>query len=196
MSNLDYKVDITIKNNRIYQRIIDMGFGSIRQFCINYELSAERIGSLVRMWSSPFIRGANGSQWSATVLRLCEIFNCEPEDLITEEQSKIVKNKKIELYANQQQLMNALGCNEKYKSLEYIDDEIEAEQLSKKLLSQLDTLSPREIKVIRMKFGINNSKEQTYDEIGKYFDISRERVRKIEQKSLRKLRHPGRTDKL
>ena len=60
----------------------------------------------------------------------------------------------------------------------------------------LDSLTPREAKVLRMRFGIEMSTDQTLDEVGKQFDVTRERIRQIEAKALRKLRHPSRSDKL
>ena len=60
----------------------------------------------------------------------------------------------------------------------------------------LDTLTPREAKVLRMRFGIEMNTDHTLEEVGKQFDVTRERIRQIEAKALRKLRHPSRSDKL
>jgi len=60
----------------------------------------------------------------------------------------------------------------------------------------LDSLTPREAKVLRMRFGIEMSSDHTLEEVGKQFDVTRERIRQIEAKALRKLRHPSRSDKL
>ena len=60
----------------------------------------------------------------------------------------------------------------------------------------LDSLTPREAKVLRMRFGIEMNTDHTLEEVGKQFDVTRERIRQIEAKALRKLRHPSRSDKL
>lgn len=60
----------------------------------------------------------------------------------------------------------------------------------------LQTLSPREAKVLMMRFGIRMNTDHTLEEVGKQFDVTRERIRQIEAKALKKLRHPTRTDKL
>ncbi|MBL8428456.1 MAG: RNA polymerase sigma factor RpoD [Dechloromonas sp.] len=60
----------------------------------------------------------------------------------------------------------------------------------------LDTLTTREAKVLRMRFGIEMNTDHTLEEVGKQFDVTRERIRQIEAKALRKLRHPTRSDKL
>ena len=60
----------------------------------------------------------------------------------------------------------------------------------------LDSLTPREAKVLRMRFGIEMASDHTLEEVGKQFDVTRERIRQIEAKALRKLKHPSRSDKL
>lgn len=60
----------------------------------------------------------------------------------------------------------------------------------------LSTLTPREAKVLRMRFGIDMNTDHTLEEVGKQFDVTRERIRQIEAKALRKLRHPSRAEKL
>jgi RNA polymerase primary sigma factor len=60
----------------------------------------------------------------------------------------------------------------------------------------LDTLTQREAKVLRMRFGIEMNTDHTLEEVGKQFDVTRERIRQIEAKALRKLRHPSRSEKL
>ena len=60
----------------------------------------------------------------------------------------------------------------------------------------LDSLTPREAKVLRMRFGIEMTTDHTLEEVGKQFDVTRERIRQIEAKALRKLRHPSRSEKL
>ena len=58
------------------------------------------------------------------------------------------------------------------------------------------TLTPREEQVLRMRFGLTDGKPHTLEEVGKEFDVTRERIRQIESKALRKLRHPSRSKKL
>ncbi len=60
----------------------------------------------------------------------------------------------------------------------------------------LNSLTPREAKVLRMRFGIEMNTDHTLEEVGKQFDVTRERIRQIEAKALRKLRHPSRAERL
>ena len=75
-------------------------------------------------------------------------------------------------------------------------DTVAGTMLKEQLLSVLDTLTPREEKVIRLRYGIDDGKPRTLEEVGREFNVTRERIRQIEAKALRKLRHPSRSKKL
>ena len=68
--------------------------------------------------------------------------------------------------------------------------------LKEQLLDVLSTLTPREEKVLKLRFGLEDGRARTLEEVGKRFDVTRERIRQIEAKALRKLRHPSRSKKL
>lgn len=68
--------------------------------------------------------------------------------------------------------------------------------LKKQLTEVLDTLTPREEKVVRLRFGLDDGKTRTLEDVGKEFNVTRERIRQIEAKALRKLRHPSRSKRL
>jgi RNA polymerase primary sigma factor len=68
--------------------------------------------------------------------------------------------------------------------------------LKEQLIGVLDTLTPREEKVLRLRFGLDDGRARTLEEVGKEFNVTRERIRQIEAKALRKLRHPSRSKKL
>lgn len=68
--------------------------------------------------------------------------------------------------------------------------------LKEQLDEVLDTLTEREQKVLRLRFGMNDGRARTLEEVGREFDVTRERIRQIEAKALRKLRHPSRSRKL
>jgi len=68
--------------------------------------------------------------------------------------------------------------------------------LKSQLLSVIETLTPREQKVIRLRYGLDDGHARTLEEVGKEFNVTRERIRQIEAKALRKLRHPNRSKKL
>ena len=68
--------------------------------------------------------------------------------------------------------------------------------LKEQLINVLDTLTPREEKVLRLRFGLDDGRARTLEEVGREFSVTRERIRQIEAKALRKLRHPSRSKKL
>ena len=83
------------------------------------------------------------------------------------------------------------------------DDDIPAPQdvasqmlLKEELNEVLDTLSEREARVLRLRFGLDDGRNRTLEEVGREFKVTRERIRQIEAKALRKLRHPSRSKKL
>ena len=68
--------------------------------------------------------------------------------------------------------------------------------LKEQLMDVLNTLTPREEKVLRLRFGLEDGRARTLEEVGGVFDVTRESIRQIEAKALRKLRHPSRSKKL
>ncbi len=75
-------------------------------------------------------------------------------------------------------------------------DTVAFTMLKEQLISVLDTLTPREEKVLRLRYGIDDGRPRTLEEVGKEFNVTRERIRQIEAKALRKLRHPSRSKRL
>jgi DNA-binding CsgD family transcriptional regulator len=82
---------------------------------------------------------------------------------------------------------------ETYESLE---EKLYKKELAKHVRDMLDTLTPREAKVLRMRYGIELDCDYTLEEVGKRFDVTRERIRQIEVKAMRKMKHPSREDTL
>ncbi|MBO5713673.1 MAG: RNA polymerase sigma factor RpoD [Clostridia bacterium] len=101
-------------------------------------------------------------------------------------------------------LETPIGEEEDSKLGDFIQDEaaisptdmVAFSMLKQQLISVLDTLTPREEKVLRLRYGIDDGRPRTLEEVGKEFNVTRERIRQIEAKALRKLRHPSRSKKL
>ena len=75
-------------------------------------------------------------------------------------------------------------------------DAVAFTMLKEQLIGVLDTLTPREEKVLRLRYGLDDGRPRTLEEVGKEFNVTRERIRQIEAKALRKLRHPSRSKRL
>jgi len=88
--------------------------------------------------------------------------------------------------------LSELLIDERPVSLDYFDNE----DLRRLIAEALKTLSPREAKIVQMRFGVQDGSEHTLEEIGQRFSLTRERIRQIEVKALRKLRHPSRSRRL
>ena len=82
------------------------------------------------------------------------------------------------------------------KSIQSPADAVIAQNLGEQTRRVLATLTPREEKVLRMRFGIGEKSDHTLEEVGQDFEVTRERIRQIEAKALRKLRHPSRSKQL
>jgi RNA polymerase primary sigma factor len=97
-----------------------------------------------------------------------------------------------------------IGTGEEKKFIDFVEDEQTISPVEAAIRSNLNndaeavlaSLSPREEKILRMRFGIGESQQYTLEEIGNIFHVTRERIRQIEKKALRKLKHPGRSYKL
>jgi RNA polymerase primary sigma factor len=101
-------------------------------------------------------------------------------------------------------LENPVGDDEGSQLGDFIEDKNAVQPLDAAILSNLrevttrvlSTLTPREERVLRMRFGIGMNTDHTLEEVGQQFSVTRERIRQIEAKALRKLRHPSRSKKL
>ena len=104
---------------------------------------------------------------------------------------KVYKNSKDAIFKSVE-LSNA----KKLESDLNLDEVVAKNQLKEKITKVLSTLTPREERVIRMRFGIGLNTDYTLDEVGLQFSVTRERIRMIEAKALRKLKDPSRTKEL
>jgi RNA polymerase sigma factor (sigma-70 family) len=104
---------------------------------------------------------------------------------------KVYKNSKDAIFRSVE-LSNA----KKLESDLNLDEVVAKNQLKEKITKVLSTLTPREERVIRMRFGIGLNTDYTLDEVGLQFSVTRERIRMIEAKALRKLKDPSRTKEL
>ena len=134
-------------------------------------------------------------------------FGFEPDASILAERMEIPEDKirKIMKIAKEPISMETpIGDDDDSHLGDFIEDSVNTAPLEAAMQSGLrdivkdilDSLTPREAKVLRMRFGIEMSTDHTLEEVGKQFDVTRERIRQIEAKALRKLKHPSRSDKL
>ena len=117
-------------------------------------------------------------------------------------ESKVVEIQKIA--QDPVSLESPIGEEEDSKMADFIEDEsakspidyASQKMLREQLLAVIDTLTPREQEVIRQRYGLNDGRSKTLEEVGREFKVTRERIRQIEAKALRKLKHPNRSKRL
>lgn len=128
-----------------------------------------------------------------------------PEEIAKELNMSVEKVREIQKIAQEPvSLETPIGEEEDSHLGDFIPDEdvpspVEAatfSMLKEQLVEVLDTLTDREQKVLRLRFGLDDGRARTLEEVGREFDVTRERIRQIEAKALRKLRHPSRSKKL
>jgi len=193
MDNMDYRVDIKVRNQNLLNIIEKNGYKTIGEFCRlnNIMRHVSRIGDLVNFKASPL--NAEGDFWPF-IYEISDLLMCSPEDFFSESQltMEIENNKRTILMREAEVKMLAST----YNTTPLLEEIIDQDKVKKLIYEKLETLTPREQKVLTLRFGLNNCGEHTLDEVGQVFEINRERVRQIEAKALRKLRHPSRSKDL
>ncbi len=187
----DFRVDIKVRNNRILERIQKSGYSSLTQFCKAIDVSYGSLSKIINLKEGIYTKRGN---IRPNVIKISKIFGCDPSDLFSEAQEmmELKTNKTFKLVSDAE--VEVLLEN-KNKDLIEPDEVLYELQFKENLDSVLDTLTPREVKVLKLRFGIDDD-EHTLAEIGCMFDVTANRIRQIEQKALRKLRHPSRSEML
>lgn len=147
------------------------------------------------------------NRYSRTVRQLTQKLSRDPTLEEIAEAMGISENKVVEIQKSALDpvsLETPIGEEEDSKMSDFIEDEsakspmevASQKLLHEQLLSVIDTLTPREQQVIRERYGLIDGKSKTLEEVGREFSVTRERIRQIEAKALRKLKHPNRSKKL
>lgn len=190
---MDYRLEVKVKNNNILKRIEEAGYKTVGEFCrLNNKINwNSRIGEFINLKASPLM--ANGDFYPQ-VYEMSDLLNCSPEDLFNETQLQTaLETNKRTLEVNEAEMKFMLS-NMKEPLL--LENQIHADRLSETIADVLKELTPREAKVIKLRFGLDGLGPQTLEEVGKVFDVSKDRIRQIESKALKKMRHPSRSKEL
>jgi len=184
----DYRVKITIRNDRLLKAIEDAGYKSSREFAIHNAINYERVGRLIRGAEKPIDKHGNVTKNCSEILSL---LNKTLKECFTDRQLEGFKNSTFETKVDEIQLRQLVNPV-KNQEVKIIEQDV------KSSLSEIFSkyLTPREEKVLRMRFGIGLDTDHTYEEVGLEFSVTRERVRQIEQRALRKMQHPNVKKKL
>ena len=187
------RIEIRGRNNRLWHMIFDR-WPSVAAFCRERNYTYCRVGGLLNLTSPPYDTRRLDNAPTQTAERLSREFHILIEDLFPPT-----------LYRTLIPKWFAAELDVRYLPLETAgplalpptqEEEIERQELTKALGYALSTLTPKEEKVIRTRFGLAGGEEMSYEEVGQNFAVTRERIRQYEAKALCKLRHPSRSQHL
>ena len=184
----DYRVKITIRNERLLSAIEDKGFISVRQFCAKYGTEYQRTTELIRGKIKPI--DARGKVIKL-VEEILDILDISLDQAFTERQLQGFHKTSFQLKVLEKDLKKLINPvkNQEQKM-------IEKDVRLKLAESFSERLNPREEQVIRLKYGFDNGHEHTDREIGKLLGVSGGRAGQIRAKAERKLKHPAVASKI
>lgn len=193
--NGEYRVKVLVRNNLILRAIEEAGYKSVAEFCRINEANRTQIHELIRLELAPiskdgtFCTGAN---------QLMEALCLAPTDLWTSEQLNMkLKSSTREFTVTQQDLLEAIANGSReIMGLTNPEKVARAGELKRDIDSALESLTPRQAEVLRLRFGLDDNEECTLNKVGEHFGVGMERIRQIEARALYKLRRPSRSDKL
>ena len=183
----DYRVKITIRNERLLAAMEGMGYKSVAEFSRNQGLNGIKVREIFSGKIPPLDREGNPKELTKEIL---EILNLTIEKAFTEKQLKGFKKHTFEVKIEEEKLLQIISPA-KNQEIKVIEQEVKS-----KLSEILSTLTPREEKILRMRFGIGMNTDHTLEEVGRKFFVTRDRIRQIEARALRKLKHPSRSKQL
>ena len=183
----DYRVKITIRNERLLAAMEGMGYKSVAEFSRSQGLNGVKVNEIISGKIPPLDREGNPKELTKEIL---EILNLTIEKAFTEKQLKGFKKHTFEVKIEEEKLLQIISPA-KNQEIKVIEQEVKS-----KLSEILSTLTPREEKILRMRFGIGMNTDHTLEEVGRKFFVTRDRIRQIEARALRKLKHPSRSKQL
>ena len=189
----EYRIKVTVRNNLLLNAIENAGYSSVSAFCRAADINQTTMGRLIAMKDPPLL---GTGEFSALAKKVMEELCAVPTELWTSEQltMKLTTNvAQRELDMNGMRAALGMNAADAFQMLE-VDDSLFDEERKAKIMEVVDSLTPRERKVLILRFGLDGCKEHTLEEIGPMFEVGKERIRQIEAKALRKLKHPSRLD--
>ena len=179
----DYRIKITIRNDRLLNAIENKNIPSVRQFCKLYQLDYNRVVQIISGKVKPL---NNLGRPIGLVEQIIDILDISLEDAFTERQLKGFAKTNYEISVAEKELKQLVNPvkNQEQKVIE--------KDVRLKILEAFSKrLGPREEKLIRLRYGFGGEKEHTQHEIAEIFKISHARVGQILAKAERKLKHPS-----
>jgi len=188
----EYRLKVTVKNNLILSAIENMGYTNLSKFCKDGYMSLAKLYDLINLRMAPI--NADG-EFTKIAKNLMEVLGACPSDLWTEEQLTLkLRSNHVTKNLSKERVEAYLSSGNSRLVLENPANRVEKEDEVKIVNDIVDSLTPREAKILRLRYGLDGSEEQSLSEVGSHYDITQERVRQLEARALRKMRHPSRSD--
>jgi RNA polymerase sigma factor (sigma-70 family) len=192
MDKNDYLVEIKIKNNWLMKKIKEKGYENGNQFAKAHSLQPTMVNSYLSFKEAPYNKKG---EWRHSFIRISEALRCLPEDICPPQHlEKVLKKNKSTFEASLNDISGYLTGNQD-TAMPAIERIVREEDFSG-ISSALQALTPREERVIRCRFGMTSDGEMTLADVGQQLGVSPTRIRDIEARALRKLRHPTRVGDL
>ena len=181
----DYAVEIKIKNGRVLRLMRRAGIASITEMSRKSGVSLKVIYDLISLKRAPLSRITG--DWKPSIKMLSDALNCLPDDMFSDAQrAGYMQSNKRTVEMSQEEVDLLLDKNHEQMSL---DDAVYAAERTDKIGKLIgEMLTPREVSVIKNRFGFGGNDEKTLEEVAKMQGVSKERLRQIEAKALRKLK--------
>jgi RNA polymerase sigma factor (sigma-70 family) len=188
----DFEITLKVRNNRLLAKMREVGIETPADLARKTGIAYATIGTVMNM-TRPGRAAINGG-WRPVIIALSEFFGCTPEEIVPEPVRENPMERRTVRFG-----VNAADVQNLTASLRSValpaDRHFDQEETKTMVGRALTGLPPRVERVIRMRFGIG-CEEQTLEEIANKFGVQRERIRQIEMKGLRMLRHPARSKDL
>ena len=185
----DYSVEIKIKNGRVLRLMRRAGIASITEMSRKSGVSLKVIYDLISLKRAPLSRITG--DWKPSIKMLSDALNCLPDDMFSDAQrAGYMKSNKRTVEMSEEEVDLLL---DRAADVPLLDDAVFAVERADKLNDLMnEILTPREISVIKTRFGFGGDDEKTLDAVAKTHGVTQERIRQVELRAFRKLqRHPN-----
>lgn len=191
----EYRVKVSVRNNLILTAIEEAGYTSVSHFCRSNGINLASMHNMIGLKLSPI---GKGGEFCKVAKQTMEALCLCPTDLWTSEQLNMsISSNAREFSVEEDELLKIMtgGISDMLNG-DDPEKEIKHSYIKNSVNEAISSLTPREEEVLKLRFGIDNGEELTLEEVGHHFDVSKERIRQMEMKALRKLRHPSRAKRL
>jgi RNA polymerase sigma factor (sigma-70 family) len=190
MPRKDYRIEVKVKNNKLLEKIEEAGYETVAAFCRDVGLSQTTVGRFISMKQAP-VNKLTG-EYVPTFMKMVDFLRCMPEDVFPKAQMRDAM--KVNKVTTKADIGDVQSLTTSLRTLALPpEDKIIFEEARAAIQRTMETLTPREQRVLMLRFGFHDGVERTRAEIAEELGFSRTYIDHIEQKALRKMKHPGRS---